>query len=56
METIVRKQIACIWKYMVKQHLGRGRGNAIVIIVFFLHYVPSFYISCMITALLKANV
>ena len=54
MDTIVRKHIARILKYMVVQHLGWG-GVMLMLLLFFLQYVISFYTSCIITADLKAD-
>ena len=52
METIVRKHIARILKYMVVQQLGGGR---VMLLLFFLQYVVSFYTSCVITTVLKTD-
>ena len=54
METIVRKPIAHILKYMVvPKLLGWGRDN-VVVFPFFLNVVD-FYTSCAITAALKTD-
>ena len=42
METIVRKHVARILKYMVVQQLGWGRGNVFL----FFQYIVNFYASC----------
>ena len=57
METIVRKHIARILKYMLVQQLGWDRGNvvAVVVVVSPLQYIVKFYTSCVIFAVLKTG-
>ena len=56
METIVRKHIARILKYMVVQQLGWDRGNVVaVVVVSPLQYIVKFYTSCVIFAVLKTG-
>ena len=52
METIVGKHIARILKHMVVQQLGVGE---VMLLLFFLQYVFSFYTSCVITIVLKTD-
>ena len=54
METIVRKDIAYILKYMVVQQLGGG-GVMLLFFPFFLLYVIIFYNSCDIISALKTD-
>ena len=51
METIVRKHITRILKYMLVQQLGWERGN----VVYLAQYDISFYTSCVFTAVLKTD-
>ena len=55
METIVRKQITRILKYMVVRQLGWERGNVVVVVVSPLQYIVTFYTSCVIFAVLKTG-
>ena len=59
METIVRKRIAHILKYMVvQQQLGWGKGIVVFylfVYFFFLLGVIIFYTSCVTTAALKTD-
>ena len=48
METIVRKHIAHILKYIVLQHLGWGRGNVVIFLFFIFSSI------CLIVSILVA--
>ena len=56
METIVRKHIARILKYMVVRQLGWVWDNVFVAaVVFPLQYIVNFYTSCVIFVVLKTG-